>query len=132
MAENNLARFIQLLLKPFLVQALLFFLDNYGKIYHNGTTENETFSHNNHFLLFNKETLHFNFTGTGVTVNAVHPGLVDTELIRHMGFFNSWLAKIFVKPLIWPFIKTPKHGAQVVIFAALDPDLEKVTGKYFR
>lgn len=70
--------------------------------------------------------------GTGVTVNSVHPGLVDTELIRHMSFFNSWLATIFIKPFIWPFVKTPRYGAQVVIFAALDPKLEKVTGKYFR
>lgn len=82
------------------------------------------------FLLFNTEST--NFVGSGVTVNAVHPGLVDTELVRHMGFFNSWLAKIFVYPLIWPFVKTPRHGAQVAIFAAVDPDLEKVTGKYFR
>lgn len=72
------------------------------------------------------------FIGTGVTVNAVHPGIVDTELTRHMGFFNSWLAKIFVRPLIWPFVKSPKYGAQVVIFASLDPNLEKITGKYFR
>lgn len=68
---------------------------------------------------------------TGVTVNAVHPGLVDTEIIRHMGFFNSWLATILLKPFVWPFIKNPKGGAQVVVFAALDPDLENVTGEYF-
>lgn len=27
--------------------------------------------------------------GTGVVVNAVHPGLVDTQIIRHMGVFKS-------------------------------------------
>ena len=38
--------------------------------------------------------------GTGVTVNSLHPGIVDTELMRHMSFFNSWIAAIFVKPLV--------------------------------
>lgn len=28
-------------------------------------------------------------TGTGVTVNAVDPGLVDTQLMRHMSVFKS-------------------------------------------
>lgn len=65
-------------------------------------------------------------------MNAVHPGIVDTEIIRHMSFFNSWLAYIFIKPFVWPFVKSAKYGAQIVIFAALDPSLEKVTGKYFR
>ena len=70
--------------------------------------------------------------GTGVTVNAVHPGLVDTEITRHMGFVNSTFASIFVRPLFWPFIKRPKQGAQTTLYAALDPSLVKVTGKYFR
>ncbi|XP_018328901.1 retinol dehydrogenase 12-like [Agrilus planipennis] len=81
-------------------------------------------------ILFTKE-LAKRLEGTGVTVYAVHPGLVDTEIIRHMGFFNSWMAKIFIKPFVWPFIKTPTQGAQTIIFAALDPSLERVTGKYF-
>uniref|UniRef100_U5EU75 NADP-retinol dehydrogenase n=1 Tax=Corethrella appendiculata TaxID=1370023 RepID=U5EU75_9DIPT len=69
--------------------------------------------------------------GTGVTVNALHPGVVDTELMRHMGIFNSFFSGIFVKPFVWPFLKTPIAGAQTTIMLALDPDLEKVTGKYF-
>ncbi|XP_030765174.1 retinol dehydrogenase 13-like [Sitophilus oryzae] len=68
---------------------------------------------------------------TGVTVNAVHPGIVDTAIIRHMGFYNSWFATILIKPFAWPFVKTPKYGAQTIIYLAVDPKVEKVTGKYF-
>lgn len=69
--------------------------------------------------------------GTGVTVNALHPGVVDTELFRHMGFFNSFFAQLFFRPLAWPFIKTPRNGAQTTICLALDGDLDNVTGRYF-
>lgn len=72
------------------------------------------------------------FVDANVTVNAVHPGLVDTEIIRHMSFFNSWISTILIKPFVWPFIKSPRQGAQTIIYTALDPKLEKVTGKYFR
>lgn len=74
----------------------------------------------------------FSFTGTGVTANSMHPGIVDTEIIRHMGFFNSWISKIFLKPFVWPFIKNAKQGAQTIIYLALDDRVEKTTGKYFR
>lgn len=33
-------------------------------------------------------------------------------------------------PVMWAF-KTPKSGAQTSLYAALDPDLELVTGQYF-
>lgn len=32
-------------------------------------------------------------TNSGVTANSLHPGIVHTELGRHMSFFNSYLAK---------------------------------------
>lgn len=81
-------------------------------------------------LLFMKE-LSRRLEGTGVTVNAVHPGIVDTEIIRHMSFFNSWIATFLIKPFVWPFIKSPRQGAQTTVFTALDQSLEKVSGKYF-
>nr|XP_022913008.1 retinol dehydrogenase 12-like [Onthophagus taurus] len=81
-------------------------------------------------ILFTKE-LSKKLTGTKVTVNSLHPGIVDTELIRHMSFFNSWLATILIKPFVWPFVKGPRQGAQTTIYAALDPELEGVSGKYF-
>ncbi|XP_024937925.1 retinol dehydrogenase 13 isoform X2 [Cephus cinctus] len=69
--------------------------------------------------------------GTGVTVNAVHPGIVDTEITRYMSFYNSILSAIFVRPLVWPFIKSPLQGAQTIIYAAVEPQLKDVSGKYF-
>lgn len=39
-------------------------------------------------IMFTRE-LARKLTGTGVTVNAINPGLVDTELTRHMGVFKS-------------------------------------------
>lgn len=30
---------------------------------------------------------------TGVTVNALHPGIVDTELMRHMSIFKSYISR---------------------------------------
>lgn len=80
-------------------------------------------------ILFTKE-LAKRLEGTKVTVNAVHPGIVDTEITRHMKFFNNLLSKMFIKPFIWPFIKSPKQGAQPILYAALDPNLDNVTGSY--
>lgn len=41
--------------------------------------------------------------------------------------FNSFL----VKPLIWPFLKTARSGAQTSLYVALDPSLDNTSGKYF-
>lgn len=65
--------------------------------------------------------------GTGVTVNALHPGVVDTEIMRHVPK-KFYPILIFFKTL---FFKTAKSGAQTTIRLAVDPELEKVTGKYF-
>ncbi|CAH0550128.1 unnamed protein product [Brassicogethes aeneus] len=81
-------------------------------------------------VLFTRE-LAKRLEGTGVTVNSVHPGIVDTKIIRHMGFFNSWTATIFLKPFVWPFIKGPTQACQTPVYLAISPEVEKVTGKYF-
>jgi NAD(P)-dependent dehydrogenase (short-subunit alcohol dehydrogenase family) len=66
---------------------------------------------------------------TGVTVNSCHPGIVHTELGRHMT--KSWFRPIYKKVLM-PFYKTISEGAQTQIRLAVDPDLGKVSGKYFK
>lgn len=81
-------------------------------------------------VLFTRE-LARRLKGTGVTANSLHPGIVSTELTRHMGILNGpsgW----FLRMVTWPFMKTPISGAQTTLYVALEPELEKVTGKYFR
>lgn len=71
--------------------------------------------------------------GTGVTANAVNPGVVDTPLYHKSmpSSLSATVAKSIAKPFVWLTHKTPFGGAQTVLYAALDPDLDKVTGKYF-
>lgn len=78
-------------------------------------------------ILFSRE-LSKKLEGSGVTVNSCHPGVVKTELGRHM---NETVRKFIIKPLFEPFFKTPWEGAQTQIYLALDPDLDKTSGKYF-
>ncbi|XP_035828274.1 retinol dehydrogenase 13 isoform X2 [Aplysia californica] len=69
--------------------------------------------------------------GTNVTVNCLHPGVVNTELSRHLGFTQSKIGSFVFFPIKFLLLKTPLQGAQTTLRLALDPSLEKVTGKYF-
>ncbi|XP_032685549.1 retinol dehydrogenase 13-like [Odontomachus brunneus] len=68
--------------------------------------------------------------GTGVNVYAIHPGIVDTDIIRHMRVLNNIFTRIFLKPFVWPFIKAPVQAAQTVLYAALDPSITDASGSY--
>ncbi|NWV98103.1 RDH12 dehydrogenase, partial [Machaerirhynchus nigripectus] len=59
------------------------------------------------------------------TANALHPGSVYSELVRH-SFVLTWLWKIFSF-----FLKTPREGAQTSIYCAVAEELDSVTGQYF-
>ena len=64
--------------------------------------------------------------GTGVTVNAMHPGFVYTNMAAN----NGWLVRLFL-PLVHRNSLTPEQGASTVVYLASSPDVEGVTGKYF-
>jgi NAD(P)-dependent dehydrogenase (short-subunit alcohol dehydrogenase family) len=65
--------------------------------------------------------------GTGVTSNALHPGVIRTQIARKNGW---WGSKMFAT-LRSPFMVTPETGARTNLHVAMSPDVEGVTGKYF-
>lgn len=75
------------------------------------------------------KTLHHS-PGTGVSVVAVDPSLTDTNITRHMSMMKS-VSRFFVYPIFWPFMKSAKIGGQVILHAALDPEVEGASGDYY-
>lgn len=67
--------------------------------------------------------------GTGVTVNALHPGFVRTRLARDTE--ASWLGERLVWPLVGRFARSPEQGAATSVHLASSPELEAVSGGYF-
>lgn len=63
--------------------------------------------------------------GSGVTINAVHPGVIRTNLGNSSGFIGAFLK--FVKRFWAP----PEEGAKAPVWLAASPDMEGVNGKYF-
>jgi retinol dehydrogenase-14 len=76
-------------------------------------------------LLFTYE-LARRLAGTGVTVNAVHPGTVASGF----GENNNGVMKFSMK-IYHQFSLTPEQGADTVVYLASSPDVEGITGKYW-
>jgi retinol dehydrogenase-14 len=67
--------------------------------------------------------------GSGVTVNSCHPGVVNTEVLHEL--YNRWWSR-WAWPIARKFAITPEEGATTPLYLALSPDVEGVTGKYFK
>ncbi len=61
--------------------------------------------------------------GTGVTANCLHPGYVNTSLMRET---PPWM-----RALWQPFLPDAERGARTAIHLASDAGLDRVTGAYF-
>ncbi len=65
--------------------------------------------------------------GTGVTANAVHPGVIMTNLGRH---FSEW-KQVLARLIGWTFMKSVEAGAATQCYVATSPALAGVSGYYF-
>ena len=65
--------------------------------------------------------------GSGVTVNALHPGFVATGFAKNNGRVIAALISI-VAPLVG---RSPAKGAETSVYLASSPNVEGMTGKYF-
>jgi NAD(P)-dependent dehydrogenase (short-subunit alcohol dehydrogenase family) len=63
--------------------------------------------------------------GTGITVNALHPGFVGSR-IGNKGWAVDWLWA-----LIKPLVLSPAQGAETPIYLASSPAAAGVSGEYF-
>lgn len=64
--------------------------------------------------------------GTGVTVNAVHPGGVNTGLFDHVSGATGRIVRLFTF-----LMRTPEKGAETVLWLASAPEVAALTGRYF-
>lgn len=66
------------------------------------------------------------FAGTKRTANAVHPGVIATNLGRHMSIIGA-----FYKVADALFLKNVAEGAATQCFVATHPSVANVSGEYF-
>ncbi|RKP39836.1 hypothetical protein BJ085DRAFT_24010 [Dimargaris cristalligena] len=60
-----------------------------------------------------------------VTVNAVHPGPIATDLYRYTPLLNK------LAPLLRAVMLTPAQGALTMVYMALSSDVKDVSGQYY-
>lgn len=63
---------------------------------------------------------------TGITVNAVNPGLVRTNFLRE----SSWYLRWAVTPITW-FGRSSTKGAETIVYLACSAEVERINGLYF-
>lgn len=65
--------------------------------------------------------------GSGVTINAMHPGAVATNI----GMNNGWLYRTYQRCLLWPLLKDPAISGEAIYYLIAAPEMAEVSGKFF-
>lgn len=103
-----------------------------GKINFEDLQSEHSYNRNQAYAQSKLANLLFTYTlarrleGTHVTVNALHPGIVATNL----GSNNNWL-KTKLRNILKREMISPEEGAKTIVYLATSPDVEGITGNYF-
>lgn len=65
--------------------------------------------------------------GKGVTINAMHPGAVKSNI----GSYNGWFYNFFSKYLMQPLLKNPEISGEAIYYLASASELEHVSARFF-
>ena len=65
--------------------------------------------------------------GSGVTINAMHPG----EVRSNIGMNNGWLYKLHKRLMIFPYLKDPEISGSAIYYLAAAPEMAGVSGRFF-
>ena len=74
-------------------------------------------------LLFTYE-LARQLAGTGVRANAIHPGLVKSNLMKEAPFFIRWFSRLVSG--------SPEKGSETAVYLANSPEAANLTGQFFK
>lgn len=70
--------------------------------------------------------------GSGVTVNALHPGIVGTDIFRNFRILRMWILQPILWFVMYFFFKTTNGGAQTSVYCAVAEELRNTSGEYFK
>ncbi len=65
--------------------------------------------------------------GSNVTINAMHPGGVRTNI----GSNNGWLYRAWLHGVVWHSLKDPIISGEALYYLSAASELKETTGKYF-
>ncbi|KAF7646770.1 hypothetical protein LDENG_00182800 [Lucifuga dentata] len=80
-------------------------------------------------VLFSRE-LARRLRGSSVSSFSLHPGVIRTELGRHVSGWFPLLGALLSLPSLM-LMKTPSQGCQTTVYCAVMPGLENQSGRYF-
>jgi NAD(P)-dependent dehydrogenase (short-subunit alcohol dehydrogenase family) len=64
---------------------------------------------------------------TGITINAMHPGAVRTNIGMNNGLLYQW----YQRYLIWPTLKDARISGEAIYYLAAAPEMAAVSGRFF-
>lgn len=65
--------------------------------------------------------------GSGVTINAMHPG----EVRSNIGMNNEWLYRWYKRHVLWWMLKEADISGEAIYYLAAAPEMAAVSGKFF-